>query len=86
MGLQWWIPETNELYLIINLPNPLCLERFLKLKKKKRDLNETINEFYEIINKQNIQINEKNNQINLLNQTIDDLKKLIKEQNNKLTI
>ncbi len=78
------LEETNELNLIVTLPHPLCPEIVFKVKTKKRDFNEIINELYELINKQNILINEKENQIKLLNQNFENLKTIINEQNDKI--
>ena len=71
------LEEENELNLIIILPNPVCPEIIFKVKEKKRDLNEAINQLYEIYTKQAIQINKNNN-------LIEDLKLLINEQSNQI--
>ena len=57
------IEETNEINLIINISFPLSPQIIFKIKSYTKNMNESINELYEIINKQNIQLNELRNEI-----------------------
>ena len=57
------IEKTNEIHLIINISFPLSPQIIFKIKSYTKNMNESINELYEIINKQNIQLNELRNEI-----------------------
>ena len=57
------IEKTNEINLIINISFPLSPQIIFNIKANTKNINETINELYEIINKQNIQLNELRNEI-----------------------
>ncbi len=78
------IEETNEINLIINIPFPLSPQIIFKNKYITKYGNESINELYEIINKQNLQINKQNNKINEQNNKINEQNNKINEQNNKI--
>jgi len=69
------LEEINEFILSINIPNPLSPQIDFNIKKTK--FNSSINDIYELINKQI-------NRINLLEQTIENQKKKINEQENKI--
>ena len=71
--------ETNELIIFINIPNPLSPQIDFKVQAEKKDYNSSINEFSEIINKQNNKINE-------LTEIINKQNKKINEQNNKINL
>ena len=73
------IEETNEINLIINIsfPSPQII---FKIKSYTKNMNESINELYEIINKQNIQLNEQNNIINKQNIQLNELRNEIKKK------
>ena len=55
--------KTNEINLIINISFPLSPQIIFTIKSYTKNMNESINELYEIINKQNIQLNELRNEI-----------------------
>ncbi len=57
------IEKTNEINLIINISFPLSPQIIFTIKSYTKNMNESINELYEIINKQNIQLNELRNEI-----------------------
>ncbi len=80
------IEETNEINLIINIPFPLSPQIIFKNKfiPKYDNGNKSINDLYEIINKQNTQINKQNNKINEQNNKINEQNNKINEQNNKI--
>jgi len=78
------IEETNEINLIINIPYPLSPQIIFKTKINSKYGNESMNELYEIINKQNIQINKQNNKINEQNNKINEQNNKINEQNDKI--
>ena len=83
------IEETNEINLIINVPFPLSPQIIFKNKYITKYGNESINELYEIINKQNLQINKQNNKINEQNDKINEQYyeiKFLKEKINKIPI
>ena len=71
--------EMNELIIFINIPNPLSPQIDFKVQAEKKDYNSSINEFSEIINKQNNKINE-------LTEIINKQNKKINEQNNKINL
>ena len=71
--------EMNELIIFINIPNPLSPQIDFKVQAEKKDYNSSINEFSEIINKQNNKINELTEIINKQNNKIN-------EQNNKINL
>ena len=75
------IEETNEINLIINIsfPSPQII---FKIKSYTKNMNESINELYEIINKQNLQLNEQNDKINKQNDKINKQNIQLNEQNN----
>ena len=77
------IEETNEINLIINIsfPSPQII---FKIKSYTKNMNESINELYEIINKQNIQLNEQNDKINKQNIQLNEQNNIINKQNIKL--
>lgn len=64
------IEQLNELILNINVPNPFSPQVDFQIKSQKKDLNISIDELYEMINKQN-------NKINSLEQTIQNQQKII---------
>ena len=57
------IEKTNEINLIINISFPLSPQIIFTIKSYTKNMNESINELYEIINKHNIQLNELRNEI-----------------------
>ena len=71
--------EMNELIIFINIPNPLSPQIDFKVQAEKKDYNSSINEFSEIINKQNNKINELTEIINIQNNKIN-------EQNYKINL
>jgi hypothetical protein len=71
--------EMNELIIFINIPNPLSPQIVFKVQAEKKDYNSSINEFSEIINKQNNKINELTEIINIQNNKIN-------EQNYKINL
>ena len=76
------IEETNEINLIINITFPLSPQIIFTIKSYTKNMNESINELYEIINKQNIQLNEQNDIINKLRNEIKKKPIGIIEKNN----
>ena len=50
------IEETNEINLIVNISFPLSPQIIFKIKANTKNINETINELYEIINNQKSEI------------------------------
>ena len=78
------IEKTNEINLIINISFPLSPQIIFNIKANTKNINEPINELYEIINNQNNKINEQNNQLNKLNNQLNNQNNKINEQNNQL--
>ena len=74
------IEKTNEINLIINISFPLSPQIIFTIKSYTKNMNESINELYEIINKQNIQLNEQNNIINKQNIQLNELRNEIKKK------
>ena len=77
------IEETNEINLIINIsfPSPQII---FKIKSYTKNMNESINELYEIINKQNIQLNEQNDKINKQNIQLNEQNNIINKLRNEI--
>ena len=78
------IEETNEINLIINISFPLSPQIIFKIKSYTKNMNESINELYEIINKQNIQLNEQNDKINKQNIQLNEQNNIINKLRNEI--
>ena len=78
------IEKTNEINLIINISFPLSPQIIFTIKSYTKNMNESINELYEIINKQNNIINKQNIQLNELRNEIKKKPIGIIEKNNNL--
>ena len=78
------IEKKNEINLIVNISYPLSPQIIFKTKINSKYGNESMNELYEIINKQKNIINEQNNQLNKLNNQLNNQNNKINEQNNQL--
>ena len=81
------IEETNEINLIINISFPLSPQIIFKIKSYTKNMNESINELYEIINKQTLKLNElyeiinkQNDKINKQNIELNELRNEIKKK------
>lgn len=80
------IEKTNDLDLIISLPHASCPNITFNIKAKKKEVNDSINELYELIdkltkkieNQQNI-IDGQNNKIKNLEEKIDKVEKVNKK-------
>ena len=62
--------SNNELNLIVLLPHPICPKIVFNFKPKKKDVNDSISELYELIN--------------ILTKKIENQQNIIDEQNNKI--
>ena len=78
------IEKTNEINLIINISFPLSPQIIFNIKAKTKNINETTNELYDIINKQNNKLKEQEDDINELYETINEQNNKINNQNNKI--
>ena len=80
------IEETNEINLIINISFPLSPQIIFNIKAKTKNINETTNELYEIINKQNNQLKEQKDEINKLYEIINKQNNQLKEQKDEISL
>lgn len=69
----------DQLNLIIPLNHPLCPQVIFNIKKKERQISESINELYEIIKKQQKEFNDLRTTINEQQIEIKKLNEIIKE-------
>ena len=82
------IEENNNLKLVIKLPHPKCPEIVFPFEKIKKDVDESINELYELINKLNNKVSQQEKEINELKEIIkknDTEKKIFEEIYNPWT-
>ena len=80
------IEKTNEINLIINISFPLSPQIIFNIKANTKNINETINELYEIINNQNNKINEQKDEINKLYKIINKQNNQLKEQKDEISL
>ena len=80
------IEKTNEINLIINISFPLSPQIIFNIKANTKNINETINELYEIINKQNNQLKEQKDEINKLYEIINKQNNQLKEQKDEISL
>ena len=80
------IEETNEINLIINISFPLSPQIIFNIKANTKNINETTNELYEIINKQNNQLKEQKDEINKLYEIINKQNNQLKEQKDEISL
>ena len=78
------IEKTNEINLIINISFPLSPQIIFNIKANTKNINETTNELYEIINKQNNQLKEQKDEISLLRKEIKKKPIGIIKENDKI--
>ena len=75
--------EEKNIKLIIKLPHPKCPKIIFPFEIKKKDINESITELYDLIEKLNNKVNEQQNEINKLNNKINEQEKEISKSKGK---